>query len=464
MESPEDIHLDLQSTFTLLSSFNEIEHYTIASEYPTINSINCSLIKGDRCFLFESADLISNAEDPPVNYQSEGYGFMKGFSLRSNKKTLEIDQGLSSLKLNLSPKGKIKHLSSRITSFACFHRALFPLADNDEQFLSYIDTESYTINGRFHAKGFIKLEELPVPCNIYRCNMNKRVHFIIDSLHPVQMENFLQLIKAITYNFALISGNLIRNERYILQSNDSSFSMIDGFKYDSLLDSISGFKIYDSLLFKRYHGLEKRIFISKAVYQSLVSNSLSDPIHLRAINLLVESARYPPHIRASTYSVALETIKNQIIGNNSTGLKPIKNSRDSKTMRSALKRVVDSYQDDSMFNNKQILYNKIDNINEVPNTSSFILCFEISGITLTADDIESIRYRNEFLHGRLSFDADIPEDEYQMNHVVFKLHLLVSALILKRAGFNGHLLNYFTYLNFVHFKRETSELLFRSFP
>lgn len=406
----------------------------------------------------------SDANYPPVNYQSDGYGFIKPFKLKNGKREMLIDKGASSFKFGISnPKGEFKHLSSNITELNVYHRALFPLTKEDEHFLSYIDSLPYKIKESYFARGYILLDEIDSPCVIYECKMNGVNYLIVDSEHSMQLDVFTQILKSITYNFALISGNLIRNERYILQSNDEHFDFISGIKYNWLPDSIIGYKVIDPILFRQVYNTDKREFLSKEIFQTLVKMSISEPTQLRAISTLIESARYPAQIRASTYSVSLETIKNLIIDDKEKDINPIKKKADAKKIREKLKLVLDSFDDVSMFNNKNVLYAKIDNINAITNSASFLLSFKQLGITLTEEDIRCINYRNEFLHGRLSFDPANAEDEYQMNRVVFKLHLLICSLILKRAGFKGFLLNYFTYISLVNFKRENAEPLFRFF-
>lgn len=453
--------LNLQSSYKFLLELESFGVYKIQSNYPTIDGNQISILKGNRCLTFKTSGINSKPGDPAVNYQADSYGFIKTFYLLNDKTKVKITKGVSSFQYDTYKSeitGEIKHLESSISLSKVYHRALYPLHENDEQFLSFIESAPFTINDTLFPRGLIELSDIDIQCDIFRCKMSDKVYLIIDTKVKVEMGIFENILESILYNFALISGCLIRNERFILQSNQQNHEHISGFKYDSLKDTIKGMKVIDPSLFLQIHNTSKRAFLGRDIFKNLVKFSLNNPNQLRAISLLVESARYPSHIRASTYSVSLETVKNLIIDDFSDQISPIKTKQKAREIRAALKATLDTFNDETIFNNKKILYGKIEHINNVPNTDALSLVFKQIGISLTTIDIECISYRNDFLHGRLPAESN---NEYKMDYVVYKLYLLVCALMLKRAGYNGYLLDYAVLNDMFRYKIQTNEPLFR---
>ena len=61
---------------------------------------------------------------------------------------------------------------------------------------------------------------------------------------------------------------------------------------------------------------------------------------------------------------------------------------------------------------------------------------------LTGNDEEALLKRNDFLHGRIPFeDEDESKKDQELRYITYKLHFLVSILILKYAGFEGFVKN-----------------------
>ena len=457
-----ELGTDFKPTLDFLNRLENGQQVVVISPYPTINGLECQLRKVHRNFIFESPSIKHGEGYEPVEYQSDQYGFGKPFELDNGEALMHIPNGLSEFRYNLSDvDGKISYLESNYAREVTYCRVLMPLDKDDNYPLSYIESVSYKVNGMFYAKGLFILERLKQPLVIYRVTISDKTYVVVDSKSLIHPEEFKASVDAVLLAFGLISGCLLSSERLVLQSRTADFSIINGFMFERLRPTIHGYHIVDPMLHRHYYNLETRVFFPRFIYEDLVSAILNCSDFNRCVSLIVESSSYPVYIRASTYSVALETIKNIIVEDKKESIKPIKNPSDAKTIRENLNKVLDDIEDDRLFNDKSILYKRIVQINQLTNRDSLLMSFRLVGIDLSEEDIRCINYRNDFLHGRIPFTPSEDADDFEMTKAVFKLRLLVVSLLLKRVNYQGALLNYFSYICLRRYKSKPIEPLFK---
>lgn len=79
------------------------------------------------------------------------------------------------------------------------------------------------------------------------------------------------------------------------------------------------------------------------------------------------------------------------------------------------------------------------------NNEKLTLPFEQLSIKLSVEDIMAIEHRNDLLHGNISLKDDLRSPEMVNDYMVYvmdRLYTLISKLLLKLAGFEGHVINY----------------------
>jgi hypothetical protein len=181
--------------------------------------------------------------------------------------------------------------------------------------------------------------------------------------------------------------------------------------------------------------------ISKEVFSNMTTKARNDNRFLRALKIITEGNEYPLEIRASAYSVALETIKNIIIEENEEKINPFKEKAFARITIKQLQAIINPL-DEIHFNNKGAILNKLEQLNQVTNTDSFKIAFSICNFVLTESDEEALVKRNDFLHGRIPFEDETETWlNKELKFITYKLHFLVTALIMKYCGFNGLLKN-----------------------
>ena len=458
------VKINLVQTNEFLTNLFSKKEFTIKSNYPTINTIKCSIEKGKRCFKYSAGEILPKG--PPVKYQNKAYGYQDPFELINENYHFIAYNGAGLINLKIgkqsSSTGEITNLKSKsFDDSTGIHRAIIPKPESHNFPIRYIKSEGFNVGSRVRVAGYISIKINKKKFGFYDYKVNGVESLVIENYDNLPSNHFENYISAIIYCFGIVGGQLFRDEVFILKYANLNFEKVIGFNYKKLEDSKSGIPALDPQLYWQLSETNKiRPYLEKEVFENLVNKSLNDLRLYRATKIMSESCQYPIEIKASTYSVTLETVKNIIIEDNGEKINPFKiKKKASKTIKE-LKKIVDTIPE-SEFNSKKMVLNKLEQINQVGNKDSLLLSFKLLGIELSEDDKRCINMRNDFLHGRIPFDIENDPKAYELHHIVYKLHLLVCSLILKYSGFSGLMLNNIKLAGLLHFGKKLNEPLFR---
>ena len=456
--------VSLSNTETFLKQLFSRQSYTIKSNYPTINSFFLDLEKGDRCFTFNAGQILPFG--PPVKYQNKGYGFEDSFELTNETNHLCVPKGVKSLQISFVGeypiKGEIAEISSCKLVDKSFYRAIIPISAFSKKPYEHIESKAFKSGSWIRRAGFIELSVNGYSISFLDCKVNDKESLIIECSRLIDFQFFEQIVVGVIYSFGLLSGSLIRNEILFLRYHDHTLENVIGFSFRRIENSLNGLASIDPRIFAQASGSKKIgiYYLPPLIFQTLVENCIKDPRFLRAVKMITESAPFPLEIKASTYSVALETMKNIIIEDNSLKINPFKNKRKATETIKELKKIIELI-DDQEFNNKKSVLNKLEQLNQVGNKEGFLLSFKLLSIQLSADDERCLIERNNFLHGNIPFENEVPRKNFEIQHIVYKLHMLLCALILKYSGYHGFILNNIKLIDLIYFKRNINEPLLR---
>lgn len=429
----------IQPTIDYLNSIEREQEFEIESNFPTINTLSCTLKRGNRSFEYSTGEILPYG--PPVKFQHESYGFRKPFALINKENYYKVPISAGKISINIgdgfTSNGELWELESNFDNTISFLRAAIPISQYSEGPISFIESEKFSTEKSLKAAGYIKLE-IPYSATIFDYSIDKKRFLFVDSNIEMEADVFEKLVSAIIYSYGLISGYLIRDEMYLLKFEDELFAKPVGFQYRRIEDSINGLKAIAPKDEKQIFKLSKTPYLAKEIFERIVSICFCNNDFLRSIKIITEGGINPFYIQTSTLSVALETIKNIILLDNETIVNPIKDKIIAKEIREKITATLNEY-DDGVYNNKLALLKKVNNFNSIGNNDSLLLIFKILELNLLEDDVYCVKLRNDFLHGRLPFETKT--EDKQLRHVVYKLHFLLCSLILKYCGFNGRLLN-----------------------
>lgn len=456
----EDIfEVQLKSTKTFLKKLFSKNEFEIKSKYPSINNLKCTIEKGNNCFKFstDTINLVSNI----VDYQDKQYGYLDEFSIINNEYNLNVFKGLGLLKIKLKGltcEGEIRDLkTNNFTNGKSYFRSLIPLNGYILRPYKFIETKGFKVKNSFRSVGYFKINIDNINIGIYDYDVLGIEYLIIESYDEVEAVEFERLVLNILHSYAFISGYLIREEIITLEFENNSFEKIKSFKFEKLKKSIISIPSIDNRLFNELSDNFKVSLLSPKIFEKIILNNKKDIRIFRTIKIINESPEVPIEIIASTFSVALETIKNVIIEEYEEKINPFKDKRTAREIIRKLKDIISPIEENK-FNNKNAVINKIEQLNQVGNKESFLLCFKLLDIKLSDDEINCLSKRNDFLHGRIPFEDE--NDDFELQYIVYKLHQLVSSLILKKADYNGLVLNNAKYKDYERERNKLKEKLF----
>ncbi len=469
IDSATEIHLE--RTFELITLIETKSNFIIKSDYPTIDGLALTLVKGERCFKLETG--LINPVEKPVMYQDDGYGYFKPFELVNEGFRLNIPQGVSKLNMMFGEgksDGEITELNSGINRGRIYYgRAVIPIKQSPNKLpQKYIESGAFATGNSNRPLGLVTTKINDNKFYFFDYRFNQQYYFIVESQTPLKSDNFENQVNSILYSYALLSGFLPRNEIYLFYSETEKLNDNLIFEYRKIQGTVdSGMEVISPDDFRdieRQKGNQvSRLdsVVKSAIFSNLASLVFNDSRLLRALSIIAESNIYPLEIRAATYMVALETVKNIIIEINEDKVNPIKDKLISRKLIKEIKALIEKL-NPSVFNNKGAIISRVEQINQITNTDSIYKVFELLELQLNNDDKECLAKRNDFLHGRVPFESEILfKHSKELQHITYKIHFLITSLILKYAGYSGFIKNNPKYFDVFVSKSDIKEPLFR---
>lgn len=443
------------ASINALSQFNEQLFFVIQSEHDAINGLQVMLQRGERCFEFVTESL-----HPKSNSIENRHVWKKSIVISGSIGTFRLPNGFGEFGFDLTPPKP--HAKGVIWDLECIDKK------NTHFFRYMVEHKDYMQNrannyleiAAFNPKKWVFPDLHIVTCNdikyhFYECQVGNKFYHFIDAIEKVSLEEFEKAVNCVHLSFGFISGFIPRDERFIFQSSDIAFKRISGFHYKRLSDTIKrGISIVNESWMKQFHDNKELAFvINMRAFSNLVNHAYANIQFRRALQLVVDANPLPMNIRASTYYVALETIRN-IIVSNTPSLKPIENKQFFQELRAALMEVVMNLPDDK-FNDRETILERIRTINQPLNKKGFIQLFEHFNFKLNESDLEALEMRNDLLHGRLPYESsdNAKEPDTKENFEIgkieneelifftFKVRFLISVLVMSYSDFSGYLLH-----------------------
>ena len=458
------IQTNLNKTFEFLRKYNRKKKGKIISEYPTINSVHIEFKKSYRKFLYETSEILLKGLS--VKDQHIGYGMIKPFKIQSNNEIYEVKYGACQVTTNIgsgfNSVGELCELELNFDGSPGYYRSLLPLSGYSHPPVNYILGEAFKVGTSTRFHGYIPIELDDHKLAFYDYNYKKQNYLIVDSLSPLDHSQFEKAVEAVIYSFGLLSGSLTRDELVTLNYSDPEFKKITGFQFRKIEDTIrSSLETINPREHKEYEGLDKTLHFSERDFSRLVNVCFNELPFKRAIRIITQSGNLPREIETAAFFVGLETMKNLIITKNEEKIRSFKEQDDASKLINRCKTLVNEIED-SKFNSKQRVLNKLDQLNDIGNNESFFMSFELMGLKLNAAEKQCIKKRNRFLHGNMPFENETENvKNKELSEIALRAHSLVSSLILKYAGCSCYLKNKLRYIDLASGENEINEPLFK---
>ncbi|QKJ61731.1 hypothetical protein [Flavobacterium sp. M31R6] len=453
----------IQSETEIIEKIFQKESFIISHDlgFP-INEAKISLSKGTGNKHIDFNLELQNSLDPN-NITFKKLGFNKNCKLISTDRIFVIPpKGVTKV------KGKRFVPTNQITGeITTIYDEQFPLSSasnfrlilkiNDEDFGTIFLGAGYSCDGTHYALGLVRLNIENIEYHVFRHNerSNSKTYLTIECLDVTNFKSFREDCELILKSVGFLTGNWHQDEHYFFSYTSNDFKLAKYIYYKLFGDSvITNFEIINPQQFRsfihtdpsNYPELTPLLF-SEKILSTIVNELKSKPELERAIELLVDGNEIKsPLIRCSIFSVALETAVSLIHSENKAFFKPIKKTEQLTPILKEFHDIANREKDKFSQLEYSSLTKKITYLNTPFNKDKFILAFERYKVNLPEKYSVLLNTRNLFFHGKTPYEEGVLKNRIKDLHLeADRIHMLVSILILKYVGYEGHIKNQAAY-------------------
>lgn len=314
------------------------------------------------------------------------------------------------------------------------------------------------------ALGLMELKDGDELLHVYPCNDGEKKYMAVESLTAITSQQMAEYVYSVALTLGFITGTIHLGKCYEFSSTEPEFDVNVSMAYHTMRPSSdAGMKIFTTNMYYVRELLKSAkvqlpdktpLYNAKGEFQEHLQDWLqpdqmqrlfalihSDAKVARAVVTIIESANFPLEYQASVRAIVLETLAHSI-----PGPKPIPEDELWNQMKADLEGVLAKYTNNDQGQQQicgeslTILQKKINSMNNPTNADSLAKPLEDAGYTLSQNDKDALKARNTFLHGGLA-KGTIEKQTNDVFYLSLMLHKLACIIILKRAGFNGYILN-----------------------
>lgn len=405
----------------------------------------------------EAWQLIQNLSDLHITLDGTQYMAEAGnFYIESSKDDLG-DEG------RFTGRIRINHLVS--TSFEktgkTYYRCMIPIGSVDWN--RDIHTYAAFIRNGW-ILGLLELKDGDILLHVYPCNDGEKKYMVIESLATTNRQNMADYVYSIALTLGFITGTIHLGKCFEFSSSEPEFGENVGMTYHAMRPSSdTAMRIFTTNMYYVRETLKRNgvdlqnktpLYNDKNEFQERLQDWLQPDmmqrlfalIHgdakvARAVVTIIESGNFPLEYQASVRAIVLETLAHSV-----SGPKPINDDSIWEAMKAELENVVAHYAKNKAGDlqiseeSLTILGKKVATMNNPTNADSLARPLEEAGYTLNQNDKDALKMRNTFLHGGL-VKGSVEKQSNELFYLSLMLHKLACIIILKRAGFEGYIMN-----------------------
>lgn len=476
-----DIKVDFEKkvywSISRIESFHKEKAFRIINNKFTINEA-IATIKKEKDEGFVCKIFLDQLHDITFNQNIEKFGIFEEIIFETTGDIYSIRKDSArSIDLTLSsPQVLTLHLdhfqSGLVQDFDNKKQRLVIPVDIDPTF-DLIEFKSVKINSSITFCGLLQISINNFTYHLfkYKNDDTKRNYLIIDSNELNTFLEFKTNTKAIITAYGYLSGNLFLDEYYYQTFKDEELDMVENILYEkneksaltdmSLLNPFR-FKEYIKAIGKNNELKNTQLWMPASIFSRMCRTIISNETYSRCCILIIEGNQSNQLLlRASIYSIALETLTNIIYEENTLRINPIPDKKLAKLLRDKIFNILDEYKEFLTDYGMKVLSSKINDINNPTNAKKLSVPFEIYRIKLSKDDLEILDHRNKFLHGTSPFsEEELKHKEKEIRFITSRLQFMLNSLMLKYIGYTGHIINYPAWIQYNN-KEKVTDHLFR---
>ena len=404
----------------------------------------------------QSWSLIQNLRELHLTLDGMQYVVASGdFYIESSKD--DLNNGILTGRIRIN---RLTGLGYAKTDKAYF-RCLLPIGSVDWN--RDIRTYAVFINNGW-AMGLIELKDNENLLHVYPYHVDDKKYMVVESLTETTSQQMAEYVYSVALTIGFITGTIHLGKCYEFSSSESEFGKDVIMSYHTMRPSSeTGMRIFTTNMYYVRETLKSAkvqlkdktpLYNSEGMFQEHLQDWLQpdmmqrlfslihgDAKAARAVVTIIESANFPLEYQASVRAIVLETLAHSI-----PGPKPIPDDALWESIKTEMDEVISRYKnneageqqisDESLI----VLGKKINSMNHPTNADSLAKPLEEAGYPLNDNDREALKMRNTFLHGGL-VRGSVEKQSNELFYLSLMLHKLACIIILKRAGFEGYILN-----------------------
>ncbi len=358
----------------------------------------------------------------------------------------------------------------RINRFSCsnftntgqaFLRCLIPVGSIDWN----RDINTYTAFIRNSwMLGLIELKDGDTLLHVYPCQDEDKKYMVVESLTETTIQQMEEYVYSVALTIGFITGTIHLGKCYEFSSPELEFGQGVVMSYHTMRPSSeTGMKIFTTNmyyvcetlksakvnltdktpLYNKDGKFQKHLqdWLQPDMMQKLFNLIHGDKKVARAVVTLIESANFPLEYQASVRAIVLETL-----AHSEPGPRPITDEALWEEIKTEMDSIIVKYKYNEAGEQQiserslTVLNKKINSMNNPTNADSLARPLEEAGYLLNSNDKKALKMRDTFLHGGL-VKGSMEIQTCELFYLSLMLHKLACIIILKRAGFNGYILN-----------------------
>lgn len=343
-----------------------------------------------------------------------------------------------------------------------FLKVLIPIHKNLDFFMKVQQCSFITDLGYSTSEGItIDVDEFTFDIGIIKdklANTSNKFVFI-ECNKKISFEKFAEVCFSIRICLGYLTGLFFGNEAFYFAYTKKDLEGHVGFKYTKIRPQIRHFYPPVNANPFSYPGIKRKVadkyYKNKLLrpvnfYElgKFCSHVLNNKEFSHCMLLILEASSSTLLLMPSGLALAIEMLADIVIQGKEIKIKPISDKLLSQKIRSELKDIIKKYSDQLAEEGKNILMNKIENINQSTNRSRLELPFYNLDIILSDLDKRVLEFRNALLHGRVpdvlseGKNRTLNRSNKDLHFSALRLQTLVAKLILKLIGFDNYIINH----------------------
>lgn len=467
------IKKNLSDSFEFLFKLSTPKEYEISIKNHALHNRKILIEKAQKGFVFQTDSAIQKGVQRHKELQVSGNKlqlkeggedtrlFIEGKHFLLNNIAYDFDNNLKLLSGAINSIG-----NTSIVEFSEKHLRLIIPISKKLRIINDYECRGFVADYKLRT-GLVLLNINQKPFHLFEVKYGEKDYLVIDCTEKYTLPEFQNCCQTILLTYAFLSGDYHSEEGYYLGFDDAALEIPKHILFHTFSDS--HYDLNAAFTTNAYFGLDleniKRdekgfideetrkeqfkdiMFFPSSVFNNICQIAIENEKIFRSLLLLIFNQASTLEMKIPIQYVAIEALTGAIVKKGNSELKPIPENELANKLIGKLKKDTEAFLIENNIpieNNDLIppLFKRLDSLNAPTNTDKLSKPFAEVGYTITDEEKKIIKLRDTFLHGSIKSFGNLDDDFKGLFYISLKLHFLICILLLKKAGFEGRIINY----------------------